>query len=132
MSLLTRYMHTKQLLISNLSVRLVGDRKRFSYGRVEVFSNGTWGTLCTSRWNLNDGHVICRQLGFDGAVSAPWFGAFGQGAGMKWMNDLNCAGNESSLSECRHGQWILVHSCGYHPTYAASAMCKLKGDFYHI
>lgn len=116
---------------ADIDVRLVGDRKHFSYGRVEVFLNGTWGTLCSNQWNLDNAHVICRQLGFDGAVSSPTRAYdFGQiTSALHWLNDFNCTGNENSLSECQHGSWVPVYYCGYPYTRGSSpngAMCKLQ------
>ena len=66
-----------------------------SSGRVEVFYNGKWGTICDNLWGSQDADVACRQLGYDGALSAPRAAAFGQGTGPIWLDKVGCFGNEN-------------------------------------
>ncbi|KAJ8017942.1 Neurotrypsin [Holothuria leucospilota] len=71
-----------------------------SSGRVKVFVNDVWGTVCDDLWELLDATVVCKQLGYQTALAGPTEGYFGLGTGPIWMDNVQCRGTEVSLSEC--------------------------------
>jgi hypothetical protein len=81
----------------NGDVRLVGGDSP-EHGRVEVFFNGQWGTVCDDAWELADADVVCRALGYAGASEA--IQNFGGGADPIWLDDVNCMGTENNLALC--------------------------------
>ena len=89
-------------------------------GRVEIFHSDTWGTISDDYWDMNDAHVVCRELGFNKALSAPKKAQFGTGSGPIWLDSVQCVGTESSLTNCRHNGWN-IHNCNH--TEDASVIC---------
>ncbi|KAL1254785.1 hypothetical protein QQF64_017014, partial [Cirrhinus molitorella] len=59
-------------------------------GRVEVLHELRWGTVCDDVWDIKDGDVVCRMLGFRSAKEIHRTGRFGQGTGLIWMDDVAC------------------------------------------
>nr|XP_034985823.1 macrophage receptor MARCO [Zootoca vivipara] len=84
---------------SSSIVRLAEGYQR---GRVEVLHEGVWGTICDDSWDINDGIVICRMLGFSRAVQT--FTATA-GSGRIWLDDVQCTGTEFSIHSCRKPNW---------------------------
>ncbi|XP_041454769.1 deleted in malignant brain tumors 1 protein-like isoform X1 [Lytechinus variegatus] len=92
-------------------LRLVGGSTS-NEGRVEIYYSGEWGTICDDSWDINDGEVACRQLGYSGVDQVFQGGQFGEGSGTIWLDDLRCSGSEDELSACSSNGWG-VHNCGH-------------------
>ena len=77
-----------------------------------MYVNGTWGGVCghDPYWNLKDANVVCRQLGFKGAVAAATSSDIPQ---RKLIPNLKCKGNETSLTKCDHVVAPKGASCSY-------------------
>ncbi|NXX16835.1 C163A protein, partial [Podargus strigoides] len=80
-------------------VRLAGGPGRCA-GRVELYVNGTWGTVCHETWDLRDAAVVCRQLGCGVALAVPASPGFGPGTGPRWPGAGDCSGTEAALWDC--------------------------------
>ncbi|XP_018418769.1 PREDICTED: lysyl oxidase homolog 2-like [Nanorana parkeri] len=86
-------------------VRLAGEKRKHSEGRVEVYYNGEWGTVCDDDFSIHAAHVICRELGFVEALSWAPSSKYGKGDGPIWMDNVHCTGRENSISSCSSNGW---------------------------
>ncbi|KAM9764240.1 T-cell differentiation antigen CD6 isoform 3-T3 [Dama dama] len=69
-------------------------------GRVEMLELGQWGSVCDDTWDLEDAHVVCRQLGCGWAVQALPGLHFAPGQGHIHRDQVNCSGLETYLWDC--------------------------------
>ena len=87
-------------------IRLVDRLVNVNYqGRVEVWHNGEWGTVCGGYdWDDNDAQVVCRQLGLSYEYVKAWDSSnrFGEGSGQIWLSNVGCAGSEENIWSCDH------------------------------
>ena len=88
-----------------------GNGANLSEGRLEVFYDGEWCTVCDDYWNEDEADVACRQIGFVGGSAEDWDrfrnSFFPPGAEDQTiaLDDVTCTGSESELAECRHQGW---------------------------
>ena len=114
-------------------------------GRVEICLNGEWGQVCDEAWDTRDAKVVCRQLGYDGcelscgSITFMTFGVFkplvsttnihhssSSGLSLYHLDEVDCRGNESMLSECEHKE-LTGQSCDLGRVAGVSCSCKFIG-----
>ncbi|XP_013407241.1 scavenger receptor cysteine-rich domain superfamily protein-like [Lingula anatina] len=92
-------------LVSSL-VRLSGGSAN-NEGRVEVFHDTEWGSVCDDRFGNDEAAVVCRELGFPGFRRHIQGSnrVFGRGLQRIWLNNVRCKGTEASIVNCTHDGW---------------------------
>ncbi|XP_051998408.1 macrophage receptor MARCO-like [Xyrauchen texanus] len=87
-------------------VRLVGTASR---GRLEVFYQDTWGTVCDDSFDTVDATVVCKMLGYQRSNQV--FTAT-SGNGRIWLDEVRCTGKEKSIFDCPHSG-MGVNNCNH-------------------
>ena len=62
-------------------IRLITANDDIGGGRIEVYHNGQWGTICDKSWSEQAAKVACRELGFKTALYPAKRAFFGEGSG---------------------------------------------------
>ncbi|KAM9172947.1 antigen WC1.1-like [Pangshura tecta] len=84
-------------------LRLVSDSD--CAGRLEVFYNGTWGSVCSNGMPGVTAEIVCKQLNCgDGGQIARDF-EYGAGSGPTWLDHVACSDQHSSLWQCPSDMW---------------------------
>ena len=100
------------LCSDDYTARLAGTRSTYREGRVEIFYNGRWGSVCHNSFDSNAAAVICRQLGFPGSKTYRTYAYYGAGSGVIWLDDVSCVGDETNLASCTHNGFG-THDCSH-------------------
>ena len=92
------------------TIRLVGGGDERE-GRLEVYHNAKWGTVCDDQWTHTEGMVACRELGYMDAERSYVGGHFARPLASVPIHydDLACKGDESELSVCPRND--NAHNC---------------------
>ena len=87
-----------------IDIRLENLGNSNSSGRIEIYYNGEWGTVCSNEFDDNDAAVVCRQAG-SGTPVRYWIDPSHRRHGRIWLDNLQCNGTENRLSECQRSNW---------------------------
>ncbi|XP_041455031.1 neurotrypsin-like [Lytechinus variegatus] len=109
----------------NQTLRLM-DGETDNEGRLELFLNNEWGTVCDDEFDMNDGKVACRQLGYPGVHSVYGEASFGRGYGRIWMDNMQCSGAELALTDCPRGSSD-HHDCSHSEDVGVRCLAR-SGD----
>ncbi|ELR44700.1 hypothetical protein M91_11320, partial [Bos mutus] len=87
-----------------LALRMVSEDQECA-GWLEVFYNGTWGSVCRSPMEDITVSVICRQLGCGDSGSLNTSVGLREGSRPQWVDLIQCRKTDTSLWQCPSGPW---------------------------
>ncbi len=104
-----------------MKIQLVGGSSP-NEGRIEMsHSKYGKGSVCESQFDIKDGSVVCKMLGYGAAREVPKRAYFGEGKRRVLMTNVDCSGLEFNIADCHHSGW----KQGTCPKYSkdASVIC---------
>ncbi|XP_062512911.1 MAM and LDL-receptor class A domain-containing protein 1-like isoform X2 [Corticium candelabrum] len=107
--------------IADGSVRLA-DGDTPNEGRVEIYHNRQWGTVCDDDWTSTNGRVVCKQLGYPNYRSRLYNRP---GSGSIWMDNVRCSASELTLQHCSFRGWG-YHNCDHSDD--VGVICETASD----
>ena len=69
-------------------------------GRVEIYRQNRYTTVCSDGWSQEDANVFCRQIGYPGAEFTYELAEFGEGSGIIQIRNVECDGTETDIRDC--------------------------------
>uniref|UniRef100_A0A5F8GNV9 Soluble scavenger receptor cysteine-rich domain-containing protein SSC5D n=1 Tax=Monodelphis domestica TaxID=13616 RepID=A0A5F8GNV9_MONDO len=98
-------------------VRLVGGENRCE-GRVELWKDGQWGTVCDDHWKKEIATMVCQELRCGPVMKTPAGRLYYQSCLVQHIWNPMCQGTELTLAECEED----VVDCDNHEE-DAGAIC---------
>ncbi|XP_071504919.1 scavenger receptor cysteine-rich domain-containing group B protein-like [Diadema antillarum] len=89
--------HPEERMYDTGDVRLT-DGPTSRDGRLEIYHNNEWGTVCNTTWGPEEAEVTCRQLGNDGVNNVYYSPTPGNGS--VHLSRVDCTGSETELLDC--------------------------------
>ncbi|NXA16155.1 WC11 protein, partial [Sapayoa aenigma] len=74
-------------------------------GRLQVFYNGTWGSVCSNSMTPETVSLACKELGCGDGGHLETQLVYGKVAGPAWLDRVECGGRSSSFWECPSTPW---------------------------
>ena len=91
-------------ILEFLALRMVsGDQE--CAGWLEVFYNGTWGSVCRSPMDDVTVSIICSQLGCGDSGSLNTSVGLREGSRPHWVDGIQCQRTDPSLWQCPSDPW---------------------------
>ena len=98
------------------------------HGHVEIYNSkrNQYEYICDKEWDINDAHVVCRMLGFPGALDATVRSEYGQPlVKVARISNFQCNGTENSIFDCPY-EVNLNLNCPTSRSAGVKCLCKLS------
>uniref|UniRef100_A0AC11B5T6 Uncharacterized protein n=1 Tax=Ovis aries TaxID=9940 RepID=A0AC11B5T6_SHEEP len=116
-----------------LALRMVSKDKQCA-GWLEVFYNGTWGSVCRSSIKDITVSIICSQLGCGDSGSLNSSVALREGSRPRWVDGIRCQNTDTSLWQCPSDPWNCSSCSPKEEAYisCAGTVSALSMGFVHL
>ncbi|KAK2511124.1 hypothetical protein Q9233_017176 [Columba guinea] len=74
-------------------------------GRLQVFYNGTWGSVCSNSMTPDTVSLVCKELGCGDGGSLEAGLPYGRVSGTAWLDYVQCEKGTSSFWQCPSTSW---------------------------
>ncbi|KAM9683684.1 LOW QUALITY PROTEIN: antigen WC1.1-like [Dama dama] len=106
-----------------LALRMVTEDHQCA-GWLEVFYNGTWGSVCRSHMDNVTVSMICRQLGCGDSGNFNSSVSLREGSRSRWVDGIRCRNMDTSLWQCPSDPWIYSSCSPKEEAYISCAGSK--------
>ena len=76
-------------------------------GRLQVFYNGTWGSVGSNSMTPHTASLVCKELGCGDGGTQEISIFYGRVNGTAWLDHVQCGESNSSFWQCPSDPWEL-------------------------